>query len=203
MSIPTFDHVRKCLAPVWEDDEYKRDILWAGVFGSVARNRAREESDVDVLIVLKEHERSGEPVDLRESKFYLPLCPVYISISPGLAEACTREVSLMCIWQGPDWAWGHVRVEALLSSRTVYGNRQDIEHLRLEAMTILEDGLTRFNNVADAVEKLKKCVAEVQTLFELPLNTHYCIIDFRISFSLPSNLQGGNAFWHSGKLLSS
>ncbi|KAF8884085.1 hypothetical protein CPB84DRAFT_1789585 [Gymnopilus junonius] len=148
MSIPTFDYVKKCLAPVWEDEEYKRDILWAGVFGSVARNRAREESDVDVLIVLKEHERSGEPIDLRER----------------LAETCAREVSLMCIWQGPDWAWGHVRVEALLSSRTVYGNRQDVEHLRQEAMTILENGLTRFNNVADAVEKLKKCVAGVQTL---------------------------------------
>ncbi|KAJ3571396.1 hypothetical protein NP233_g3776 [Leucocoprinus birnbaumii] len=57
MSIPTFGHVRQCLVPGWEDEEYKRDILWAGVYGSVARNRAKEDSDVDVLIVLKEHER--------------------------------------------------------------------------------------------------------------------------------------------------
>ncbi|KAF8914401.1 hypothetical protein CPB84DRAFT_1811705 [Gymnopilus junonius] len=84
-----------------------------------------EDSDVDVLIVLKEHERSGELVDLNR---------------------------------------GHVRVEALFSSRTVYGNRQDVEHLRLEAMTILEDGLTRLNNVADEVKKIKKCVTEVQIL---------------------------------------
>ncbi|EKM77723.1 hypothetical protein AGABI1DRAFT_107907 [Agaricus bisporus var. burnettii JB137-S8] len=145
---PTFDNVRQCLAPVWKDEEFKRDILWAGVFGSVARNRAREDSDVDVLIVLKEHLHSpGEPVDLRER----------------LAEACAREVSLVCIWQGIDWAWGMIRVEALLSSRTVYGKREDIEHLHQDSMTILKDGLIRFNNMANAVEKLKKCITAAQT----------------------------------------
>ncbi|KAF7760419.1 hypothetical protein Agabi119p4_11095 [Agaricus bisporus var. burnettii] len=145
---PTFDNVRQCLAPVWKDEEFKRDILWAGVFGSVARNRAREDSDVDVLIVLKEHLHSpGEPVELRER----------------LAEACAREVSLVCIWQGIDWAWGMIRVEALLSSRTVYGKREDIEHLRQDSMTILKDGLIRFNNMANAVEKLKKCITAAQT----------------------------------------
>ncbi|EKM82472.1 hypothetical protein AGABI1DRAFT_104447 [Agaricus bisporus var. burnettii JB137-S8] len=144
---PTFDNVRQCLAPIWEVEEFKRDILWAGVFGSVARNRARKDSDVDVLIVLKEHLHRGEPVDLRER----------------LAEACGREVSLVCIWQGVDWAWGMIRVEALLSSRTVYGKREDIEHLRQDSMTILKDGLLRFNNVANAVEKLKECVTAAQT----------------------------------------
>lgn len=54
----------------------------------------------------KENERSGEPIDLRDLR--------------------RRETPLMCIWQGPDWAWGHVRLEALLSSRSVYGNRRDV-----------------------------------------------------------------------------
>jgi predicted nucleotidyltransferase len=52
---------------VWEDEEYKHDILWAGIFGSVARNCVKENSDVNVLIVLKEHEHSGEPIDLHKS----------------------------------------------------------------------------------------------------------------------------------------
>ncbi|KAF8156528.1 hypothetical protein B0H34DRAFT_783017 [Crassisporium funariophilum] len=147
MSVPTFDQMRKCITPIWQNEDYQTDILWAGVFGSVARNRAHEESDVDILIVLKEHERSGEPVDLREN----------------LAEACGREISLMCIWQGPDWAWGHVRLEALLSSRSVYGNRRDVEHLRREAMAYLDDGLKRLDLIAEAVEKIKNQVTSVQT----------------------------------------
>ncbi|KAM6504170.1 hypothetical protein JOM56_001113 [Amanita muscaria] len=147
MSIPTFHQVQERTAPVWQNEDYQADILWAGVFGSVARNRAHEKSDVDFLIVLKEHERSGEPIDLREN----------------LAEACGREISLMCIWQGPRWAWGHVRLEALLSSRTIYGNRNDVEHLRREAMDYLNDGLQRLGLLAEAVEKIKNQVATVQT----------------------------------------
>ncbi|KZT12667.1 uncharacterized protein LAESUDRAFT_640432 [Laetiporus sulphureus 93-53] len=155
MSIPTFDDMRERMAPVWKDENYKRDILWAGIFGSVARNRAHKESDVDVLIVLKEHEHSGEPIDLREN----------------LAEACARDISLMCIWQGPDWAWGHVRVEALLSSRTIYGNRRDVEHLRLEATSILKYGMKRLDRIAEAVQKIKAQIAKVQTYenFTTPL----------------------------------
>jgi len=68
MSVPTFDRMQKCIAPVWQNKRYKKDILWAGVFSSVSRNRAREGSDVDILVVLKEHERSGEPADLREGE---------------------------------------------------------------------------------------------------------------------------------------
>lgn len=146
MSVPTFDQMRKRMAPVWQNEEYQKDIPWAGVFSSVSRNRAREESDVDILIVLKDHEHSGEPIDLREN----------------LAEACGRDISLMCIWQGPDWAWGHVRIEALLSSRTVYGNRRDVEHLRREAMIFLDDGLKRIDLIAEAVENVKSYVAKVR-----------------------------------------
>ncbi|KIL60224.1 hypothetical protein M378DRAFT_84083 [Amanita muscaria Koide BX008] len=146
MSIRTFHQVKKCTAPVWQNEDYQSAILWAGVFGSVARNRAHEKSDVDILIVLKEH-RSGEPIDLREN----------------LAKACGREISLLCIWQGSRWAWGHVRLEALLSSRTVYGNRNGVEHLRREAMDYLFDGLQRLDLLADAVEKIKKQVTTVQT----------------------------------------
>ncbi|GBE86796.1 hypothetical protein SCP_1000380 [Sparassis crispa] len=120
--------MRERMVPVWQNND-QRDILWAGIYGSVARNHAHEESDIDVCIVLKEHCGSGEPVDLEER----------------LAEACGCEVSLLCICQGPDWAWGHVRLEALLSSHTVYGNRRDVEHLRQEAMIFLNDGLTRLD----------------------------------------------------------
>ena len=64
----------------------------------------------------------------------------------------------MRIWQGTDWAWGHVRIEALLSSRTVYGNRADVEHLRRDAMSILDDGLTFLDLVAEALKRLQAMI---------------------------------------------
>jgi len=67
------------------------------------------------------------------------------------------------MWQGPDWAWGNAGLEALLSSRTLYGNRSDIEHLRQEAIVYLDDGLKRLDRIAEAVEKVKKQVATLQT----------------------------------------
>lgn len=61
----------------------------------------------------------------------------------------------MYIWQGPDRAWGHVRLEALLSSRTIYGNSKDVEHLHREALVFLKEGLKRLNLIAEAVGKLR------------------------------------------------
>jgi predicted nucleotidyltransferase len=54
------------MTPVWEADEFKEDVLWAGIFGSVMRNRPYLESDVDIACIFKDHLRSGEPIDLRE-----------------------------------------------------------------------------------------------------------------------------------------
>jgi hypothetical protein len=77
--------------------------------------------------------------------------------------ACGREVSWLCIWQGRDWAWGDVRVEALLASRTIYGNRRDVEHLRAEGKNYLQEGLDKFSAVAESVKKIKEQVKIVQT----------------------------------------
>jgi hypothetical protein len=34
------------------------------------RGRAGDKSDVDVLVVMKDHNRSGQPIDLHEGMFY-------------------------------------------------------------------------------------------------------------------------------------
>lgn len=76
----------------------------------MARNRARSESDVDIVSVFEDNLRNGEPVDLfeRESWLVLTLCLTrqgpFANIV-GLAAACGREVFWLCIWQGHDWAW--------------------------------------------------------------------------------------------------
>ena len=38
------------MAPVWQEEEYQSDILWSG-----SHNRAYEESDADIPIILKGH----------------------------------------------------------------------------------------------------------------------------------------------------
>ncbi len=72
MSIPTFERMREVMVPVWQEVNYQRDILWAGVFGSVSRNCAKVRSNVDILIVMKQG-CPYEPFDLRESMLYVPL----------------------------------------------------------------------------------------------------------------------------------
>ena len=136
MSIPSFNQMQKCMVPVWKNKEYQKDILWAGIFGSVARNRDHIESDVDILIVLKEHERSGEPIDLRESELTFRYSRLLLS---NTLQTLRRPVNTKypCCVSGKDlrdWAWGYVRLEALLSCRSVYGNRADVEHLRRQAV---------------------------------------------------------------------
>ncbi len=80
LKVPTFDQMQKLLAPVWQEEEYQRDILWAGIFGSVSRNCAKVKSNVDILIVLKQG-CTGEPVDLRESQLPVPLLFLLMTLS--------------------------------------------------------------------------------------------------------------------------
>ena len=68
----------------------------------MACNRARSESDVDIVSIFKNNLRSGNPVDLceRESWLVLTLCLTrqgpFANIV-GLAAACGREVSWPCV----------------------------------------------------------------------------------------------------------
>ncbi len=58
------------------------------------------------------HEHSDELIDLREIElWYLPAM---------LSRACNGLWARKPFDMYPDWAWGYVRVKALLSSRTVY-----------------------------------------------------------------------------------
>jgi predicted nucleotidyltransferase len=55
---------------VWLESHGCQELVqWAGIFGSIARGRAGNQSDVDVLVVMKDHNRSGQPIDLHEGVF--------------------------------------------------------------------------------------------------------------------------------------
>jgi len=69
--------MRELMVPVWQEDEYQKDILWAGTSGPVSPNRTKEESVVDIVIVLKNHMRSGfDPAaaDLDETELGSSTC---------------------------------------------------------------------------------------------------------------------------------
>lgn len=60
--------------------------------------------------------------------------------------------------------WGHVRIEALLSARTVFGNPEDIVHLKQEGHQKLLQAKERYESIAEVVETIKCCTARVVTL---------------------------------------
>jgi len=146
---PAFDDMRQRMKRVWlESDRTEEFVLWAGIFGSVARGRAHAESDIDVVVVMKEDKRSGQPVDLYED----------------LKAACGRDVSLLCIWQGPEWAWGHVHVEALLAGRTVYGKRSEVEHLINDAQSMFRESIATLEGIASLVLRIQLLIADLKTI---------------------------------------
>jgi hypothetical protein len=70
MCAPTFVDMRQRMERVWfESRDCQEYVQWAGIFGSIAHDRAGDESDVDVLVVFKDHIRSGQPIDLHEGVF--------------------------------------------------------------------------------------------------------------------------------------
>lgn len=59
--------MRVRLQPVWEKEENRSKIVWAGIFGSVGRGRAHKDSDVDVVMVMTEGFK-GEPIELEQGQ---------------------------------------------------------------------------------------------------------------------------------------
>lgn len=60
--------------------------------------------------------------------------------------------------------WGHVRIEALLSARTVFGNPKDIAHLKQEGHQKLLQAKERYESITQVVETIKSCIARPLTL---------------------------------------
>lgn len=68
--------------------------------------------------------------------------------------------------------WGHVRVEALLSARTVYGDCKDVEHLRQEGLETLLQANARYDRIAEEVRVIKACVARAGSV-EVSFHIYY------------------------------
>ena len=62
--------MRQRMGRMWlESRDCQEYVQWAGIFGSIARDRAGNGSDVDVLVVFKDHIRSDQRIDLHKGVF--------------------------------------------------------------------------------------------------------------------------------------
>jgi predicted nucleotidyltransferase len=99
---PTFVDMRHRMENAWLQSPGCQELIqWAGIFGSIARGRAgdRDKSDVDVLVVMKDHNRCGQPIDLHEGVFS-PIFNLQLIITSrtsivDLKSVCGRDVSLL------------------------------------------------------------------------------------------------------------
>lgn len=62
------------------------------------------------------------------------------------------------------WMADHICVEALLSARTVYGDRRDTEYLRQEGLAMLLQARDLYDSVIKVVGSIKQYIARAQTV---------------------------------------
>jgi predicted nucleotidyltransferase len=126
-----------------------RNIRWAGVFGSFARETQTDWSDVDVVV-------SKKP---RDSNVRVPLDAV--QLEDELLRVWGRKVDIIYI-TGSELR-GYVSVEALLCSRTLYGSDDDNEVLRLrnKARDILDSGLVKLMATSETIQKTQSAVSDI------------------------------------------
>ena len=142
-------------------------IIWAGVFGSFARDSHTNRSDVDVIVI---HD-PDKKIDRQ--------CHIYIH--DELPMVWGRKVSIVTIEDNE--LRGYVSVEALLCARTIYGSDQDdgVLQLKRNAREILENGFTKFTQSVDMIKKTKD---EVSDLSEEVRYFPTCILSQLISLTL-------------------
>ncbi|KAI5836913.1 hypothetical protein DFP73DRAFT_570174 [Morchella snyderi] len=135
-----------------------RNILWIGVFGSFSRDQQGDRSDVDIIVI----ERSDTEIVLDESRGEegaVDLDPW--TLEDLLPRVWCRPVQIVRIEKQE--LRGLVSVDALLTARTIHGNDQceEILKLRQDARNYLEQGWSIFKTAEAEIEMLKSKVENI------------------------------------------
>ena len=140
--------LQKAAIPVFSNPGF-RNIVWAGVFGSVSRDQQIETSDVDVVIVWHPGRHHGwdPPGDY--------FCQ---DLEKELEKCWTREVDVVEIQECG--IARYIDAEALLCSRTLYGSgsNKHVVRARKNALEFLENGIRFFAYLADKMVETKMLV---------------------------------------------
>ncbi|KZT06073.1 uncharacterized protein LAESUDRAFT_726280 [Laetiporus sulphureus 93-53] len=171
-SIPTVPYVRERAGGLLSQTKYD-SILWAGVFGSVSREKSRPDSDIDIILVFK---------DVPPSKNDL-----YVAyLDEDLRDVLGRKVDL--VWLEKRQIWGYITLEALLSARTIHGSLSDIQDLVAEAERILYDGIETAQTVpklcSQVRERLVPARSDVEVFLQNPVMKRDCLRLLRAIASL-------------------
>ena len=138
-------------------------VIWAGVFGSYARETQTKSSDVDVVVIQKP----------RDKNCYIP--PDTLHLGDALPEVWGRKVDIIYIMRNELRCY--VSLEALLCSRTPYGSDQDEEVMRVRGIVrdMLDSGFVKFTDIVDKIRKTKSMVLDL----DFQVCNHYTILVMR------------------------
>lgn len=126
---------------VSETDAVGIGILWAGVFGSYARNRQNAKSDVDVIVYCSGTDGSPLGEDIGED------------LEPRLGRktdcftfqpAATRR------------ALSFFDVETAMASQTIYGDELVVEPIRKEARRILDETIEQLEQIGAHFKEMER-----------------------------------------------
>ena len=134
-----------------------RNVKWAGVFGSFARETQTDSSDVDVVVI-------QEPRD-----YSCDIPPETRHLEDALPEVWGRKVDVVHI-EGLEIR-GYVSIEALLGSRTIFGSDQgdEIVQLRAIAKGVLDSGIAKFTKILSRIRRIQSILANAN----LEVHNHY------------------------------
>ncbi|KAI9880902.1 MAG: hypothetical protein M1830_009970 [Pleopsidium flavum] len=123
-----------------------RNVVWAGAFGPFARGEQDESSDVNVVVVWNPAKEIG----------WQPLNDIFaLDLDEELTKVFGRDVDVKNIGRGQIRSYHDV--EALLSSRTLYGSEQDrsVVKLQKDARDILDSGIALFQSVFKKIDEAR------------------------------------------------
>lgn len=143
--------LRESATSVFSNKGY-RNVVWAGAFGSFACSEQDESSDVKVVVVWNPAKEIG----------WHPLNDIFpLDLDEELTKAFGRDVDVKNIGRAQIRSFNDV--EALLSSRTLYGSEQDrsVVKLRKGARHILESGINLFEGVFKKIDEARIAAGKI------------------------------------------
>ncbi|KAH7311622.1 hypothetical protein B0I35DRAFT_481573 [Stachybotrys elegans] len=128
--VSTVNEIKERTQHVFRLSEFQH-IAWVGVFGSFSRGKQNPESDVDLLVGLKEGTSSND-------FWYIPA-----SLQEKLQESLRREVDLLYLHHGQVLSF--IKAQALVAAQTIYdADMAWVSAQQSQSKTILVDAYVRF-----------------------------------------------------------
>jgi predicted nucleotidyltransferase len=140
------DLISSLCHPIFEEAHSLRPtIAWAGVFGSVSRGTQRPDSDVDILVGYS-----------KDADFWHDVCGSINWLTDNLSGVLGREVDVVPYVENCEM--GYVHMEALLTTKSIWGDASWLVVSRDSAEKTLREGYTRTKNAREIWLRVRETV---------------------------------------------